>query len=449
METKINIIDPSSSEFNRGSFCYCPYLCYNGLAERYNVNLIESFQPEDLDNIPDAHVHIVCLWSYPQIECSLMLAQMLPFMYGKDNVYFVGYHPLIQHLGLRHIEEWLGLDPLTDEGFLKLAMVTYPKNYHKFKRLLLSDCDMHLRSLQKEDKVYPLFTSYGCPNNCGFCPSTKNCGRQRTELPLKAVYSMLDTCIAQGIKYIHLTDEDFFFDIDRAYCIFNHIKGKDMHLIALSSAKAATNYIEKYGTKSLKDAGLEVMEIGFESGDSDVSRQMGVGKSLSDCEKLANFQDAFPFRIFWLILTFFPGETIKSLNETGKFLRMYGFEPEEVMGRLRTNGTKGGLGQFFQPYHGTSIYNTLYRKGEFLTERPIRLIPSYVPNSFLDSPILFFFEKHMASALPYLKLYNVSLPKKPIELGLKIRDYTDGKSMFEKIQIVTAFAILARMNVIE
>lgn len=448
---RLNIIDPSSTEFNRGSFCYAPYLVYNGLhiTDEEDVELFESFQPEDLDNIPDAEVQLVCLWSYPQIECAMMLAMSLPFMYGRDNVYFVGYSPLIKELGLRHIQDLWGFDPMQEEFFLLKAMRNYPINYPKFNRLLLSDCDMHLKHLEKDEKVYPLFTSYGCPQGCAFCPSTKNCGKKRIELEMVDVFHMLNECISMGVKSIHFTDEDFFYNIDRAHHIFLYLQNKGMHLIALSSAKAATDYLEKYGTEVLEKAGFEVMEIGFESGDTDVSKHMGVGKSLNDCYKLATTQDLLPFSIFWLVLTFFPGETIQSLNETGVFMLEYGFEMEQVMGRLRTNGTKCGLGQFFQPYVGTAIDKTLRLNGEFLTKRPVRLIPSYLPNSFLDSEIKELYEDRLDIALPYLKLYNVPLPTKPLRIGMILDEYLEDLSTYEKTRMAISLAVLARAGVIK
>ena len=50
-----------------------------------------------------------------------------------------------------------------------------PDVLHMFKYGLMSDCDLHIKSDDKRP-VYPLFTSYGCPNNCMFCPIPPNRG---------------------------------------------------------------------------------------------------------------------------------------------------------------------------------------------------------------------------------------------------------------------------------
>jgi len=447
---KINIIDPSSTEFNRGSFCYTPYLCYIGLSELgHEVTLMESFIPENINNAPDADIQLICLWSYPQIECCILLQQLLPFEKGKDNVYFVGYTSLIEAYGFRHIglsEKSCCGDLMRNKSFLTLALQNYPEYYGRFNRLLLSDCDMHLQTLEKGEKVYPLFTSYGCPNGCVFCPSTINCNKERIVLDLMDVENLTDNCIHDGIHYIHFTDEDFFFDIERAEMILQSLEDRDMHLIALGSAKNVKDYIDKYGTETIQKSGLEVIEIGFESASPELSVRMGAGKSLSDCEALAEIQDRLPCKIFWLVQTFFIGETISTLNETGRFMCKYGFEMNEVVGRLRTNGTKGGLGQFFQVYDGTPIYNKALQNGVKLTERPIRLIPSYIPNSFLDSIINSVQPENMADALPWLKLYNLSFNIKSLVEGRTIRNHFVNTK--NPINTILTFAILARLEVI-
>lgn len=449
----VNIIDPSSTEFNRGSFCYAPYLLYNGLSELgHEVTLLETFKPEDLDSIPDADLQIITLWSYPQIETSLLLAHFLPFEKGKDNVYFAGYSPLIKEQGLPHLEKVLGFDPLINKSFLLSAMQTYPKYFGDFKRLLLSDCDMHLKTLEKGDLVYPMFTTYGCPFGCAFCPSTVNCGKQRFILPEEDVFVMLEQSISQGIRHIHFTDEDFFYDADRAHRILNFLVGKDMHLIALGSAGYVCDFISKFGSTIFKESGLEVLEIGFESGSEDLSKKMGSGKSLTDCEHLAETWMEASTSIFWLVLTFFPGETIKTLNATGSFMMEYGFDQTDVVGRLRTNGTKGGLGQFFQPYDGTALYRTLEKKGMKLTDRPVRLLPSYLPNSFLDSVITRVHTANLYDAFEWLELYNIGedvLDVKELMVGKTIRSFIENQPNHLKMRRAIGLAILARLQVIK
>jgi radical SAM superfamily enzyme YgiQ (UPF0313 family) len=429
---------------------------YNGLMEMgHEVYIYETFQSENLDhlfeNYPEVDAYIISLWSYPQIEIAFLLAQFIPFEIGRDNVYFVGYRPLIEELGLRYVDQLLGFDPMQDYHFLERAMRTYPKNYKDFSKLLLSDCDMHIKDKEQGKKVYPLFTTYGCPHGCAFCPSTKNCGKQRVIVPTGEVFKMLDALDDEGIRYIHFTDEDFFFDIDRANKILSFLSLRNFHMIALGGATAVKRFIDKYGTEILEESGMEVIEIGFESASQNLSTSMGAGKSLTDCEALALNQHLLPSSIFWLVQTFFLGETITSLNDTGRFMKKFGFKMDEVVGRLRTNGTIGGLGQFFQPYHGTPIYSRLEKKGVFLTRRPVRLMPSYLPASFLNSIIREIRPENYEEAIPWLELYNIRNDRfspDGLKIGTSPWDYMENKLTYEKMQTAIALAVLARMEVI-
>jgi len=365
------IIDPSSPEFNRGSFLYLPYILFSALTEKgFSVILLEGFACEGIDQIPEAEQYLVALTSYPQIDACLVLDRFLP---KKPS--FFGYYPLIDQY---KFSKYRVSDQQIADG-----ISNYVKYYQQFERILLSDCDMHLTKY--EGQVYPLFTSYGCSNGCKFCPVSVNCGRKRIVVPLEEVKLVLDFCGAKGYKNIHFTDEDFFFDADRAEQILRYTQGKGFNYIALGSVHTVTKFIEKFGTDVFDETGMRLIEIGLETADSVLNKAMGKGgrDKYSALAEMAKGK----VDIFWLTMTFFPGETIQTLRSTGLFLEQYGFKLEELYGRVQTNSTMGGLGQFYQSYDGTVENVGIERKGEVLSARPMRLLPSFIPYSFLDCKI--------------------------------------------------------------
>jgi hypothetical protein len=425
---KVVIIDPTSPEVNRGSFCYLPYIVYNSIALKQNAWLMEDFTITQIDSIPEAENYLVALWSYPQIDLCLMLNKFLP----KQPIFF-GYTPLIKHLKLRH---WYPNEQTLIEG-----IYNYPQCYASLKHLLLSDCDMHLTKY--EGQVYPLFTSYGCPRGCAFCPSTVNCGRKRTVIPIQAVRTMLDHCIDREVNNIHFTDEDFFFDHQRAFEILNHAaRLGGFNFIALGEVTTVNRFINYHGNEVLTESGVKLIEVGMETADPDLGKKMGKAP-VDKCKELS---EKCQVDIFWLALTFFPGETLKTLNETGQFLRRHGFHPEELYGRVRTNGTEGGLGQFFQPYHGTKDYSQLKKRGKFISSRPMRLIPSYLPNSFLSQLVKH--KQHHEDIKYYCDLYrlpDIAIPNSGTIWENIRKNFKEGYSMADS---ATFYAILARLGVI-
>lgn len=434
----IVIIDPSSVEFNRGSFCYLPYILYSYLKSvRYNVLLLEDFNCSSIDDIPEADNYLIGFWSYPQIEACLVLNRFM-----KKTPKFFGYIPLIEkYFGKEKVFHRSFLDKIIEAG-----IKNYPLYFEDFRFLLLSDCDMHLKKYS--GRVYPLFTSYGCINNCSFCPVSINCSRKRVSLPPEVILKELAYCSTKGYKNIHFTDEDFFYDIDRAYNILSNLGKNDMKFISLGSISKVLSFIEKYGQRVLEDSGMKLIEVGFETGSDELAKAMRKPSS-EVYEKLACICTSVD--IFWLTLTFFPGETINTLNDTGDFLRQYGFRFEDLYGRIVTNSTHGGLGQFFQLYEGVKDFDLLKNSGEFLSSRPIRLIPSFIPYSFLDSIIKEIREINKEEYKWY-ELYGINPEQEDLFIeGRTIRDLVDkrGKlSMVERANLYIYFAISARLGVI-
>jgi len=373
------ILDPSSPEVNRGSFCYSPYLLHNYFKEMgKSVYFMEDFSMPDFDSIPECDQLLVSIWSYPQIDTALMIQN---FIRNKKPLFF-GYRPMIEFYGLPTFQ-------MTDE-MLEIGILSYPQHYGDFKHLLLSDCDLHLNKFIKPERnnmVYPLFDSYGCSHGCKFCPSTANQPKPIHPDPDDLVKVIERANKEANVHNIHFTGENLFRDSNRAYRLLKGISDLklDMYFICLSTAPSILKFIEKYGSDIIEDSGIKLIEVGFESASLKMQKAMGK-KFNSSVEDLALLTREKEFEIFWLTMTFFPGECIDNLVTTGEFLKKYGFDWKDVHPRIATNSTVGGLGQYFQPYHGTSGFtlDSIREHGELLSYRPLRLRPGFIPNTFLN-----------------------------------------------------------------
>lgn len=427
---KVVLIDPVSPEVNRGSFCYLSYLLYGALSKRFiDVRLLEEFTVSDMDDIDfDEFDQIyIALWSYPQIETCLIMQHFL-----KGRARFYGYFPLINSLGLPKAQ--------IDEQMILDGMKSYPDHYEDFNYLLLSDCDKHIKDDAKRsnngvDKMHPLFTSYGCPMGCKFCSATVNHNYKRTVVPIMAVKRMIQKCAQKGIFGIHFTDEDFFFDPKRAIDILKWltITGRRFHrefeIIALGhlhNVNRFINFVHQYDlklqTQILKP--LRLIEIGLESGDADLAQQMG--KRNADSRISPHYvHSRCPVPILWLTMTFYPGETIRSIYNTGRFMETHGLPIKNMSPRIVTNGTVGGLGQFFQYYDGVGLsLEDLRKNGIILSNRPMRLIPSYIPHSFLTSLFSLnkeLFERKKEDVEFWADVYGLTRPK-------ILKDLMDGRT---------------------
>lgn len=420
------IIDITYSEFNRGGYGYLPYILYSALKEKgYNVEINEDFTLPQTKELPEAKEYLIALWAYPQIDLATVLYKFIP----SDNVSFFGYYPLIDHLNFPK--------KIISNDTILLGIKNYPKYFKDFKYLLLCEDDMHLAKY--DGIVYPLFTSYGCGNGCAFCPLTVNCQYKRIELSAQEAIESLQNCYNLGVRNIHFTDDDFFHNTDRAFQILLGVYGLDMKFIALGTVGKVQKFLDKHGERPLKEAGIKIIEIGLETADETVASLMHKPKA-NKYVKLYNSLKEID--IFWLTLSFFPGETISSLNTTGLFLSKYGHNPEDMYSRIATNSSEGGLGQFMQLYHGVREYEKLKNLGIHINDRPIRLLPSFVPHSFLESKI----KKHRSikdSDLKWFKPYKVNPHKYEICDGKMIKELTDTSDGY------IFYAICARLRIIE
>lgn len=383
------IIDPSSPEVNRGSYCYMPYLLYSALSDSKkqhdDVWFIEDFTiAEDMNVLKNLRkdIKLLCaLWSYPQIETCMAL-----YLFAKEagiNMEFFGYEPLIQRLGL----------PLyhVDKSMILHGMASYVKYIlqNVFDHILLSDCDKHLSDLPN-NTVIPMFTSYGCPRACKFCSASLNTKHKRWKLELTTVSHNLEITAASGIDGIHFTDEDFFFDTNRAIATLARAYdiNPNFQIIALGHTNTFQAFCDVVKTQpeiQHKMQVLKLVEIGLETADL-ASASLSLGKTgVASPYVLKQIAKNPICKVLWLTMTFYPGDTVKSMNATGRFLRIYGLDPSQLCERIRTNGTEGGLGQFYQFYDGCITQAELEAFGKVLTTRPMRLWPSYLPDSFMQS----------------------------------------------------------------
>lgn len=117
------------------------------------------------------------------------------------------------------------------------------------------------------------------------------------------------------------------------------------------------------------------------------------------------------------------------------------------MERIRTNGTEGGLGQFFQPYPDLP-YDAAGLHSPF---NPTRLYPSFIPASFLNSQILAYASDRWDDFVSSCSLYPVrpEITSFPRWVGRTVIDILGQYPTYiERAEIAIMIAIAARLRII-
>lgn len=414
----IAIIDFPSSDPCRASFGYDGYILYSYLKSRgVDVVMYEDLTPYKMELIDKAKKHdeyIFCLWNYSQINAINWAGRIL----CNGTKSFVGYKPFEE---LVSIPFWSGWDDNVVTG----GLINFPDIFPEMEYGLLNDCDLHINPLEPDTRsVKPIFTSYGCPNKCGFCPipAVRKGMNPRSVLNLGDVYDLITKTVEAGFN-VHFCDEDFFMSEEEVERYVNFmiklqlqrvsLGFKKFKWIALASVPTLYKYLVKHGEQPLIDSGCYLIEVGLEATDLEQRKLMNKTGDSNQTEYI--LEHSKHIDKFWLMITFFLGETITKINKVGDFLIKNGTPQERLGDRLVTASNRGGLGQFFQPYHGTKLYEKLDNFGIMVKDKmgnrvPGRLIPSFIPYSFLDcKPV------QVSTVLPeekiFFKVYNIDYEK--------------------------------------
>lgn len=382
---KVFIVDFSAAgEVVRGgTFANSGSLLYSALKNNPNldVRFLEDITPFRLYRMERADEYIFQLWGYGQIESVKWAVSELP---GEKT--FIGYTPFGKLVELEVSKLWNGTN-------IKKGMANLPNIFKELEFGLLSDCDLHIKS-DDTRRVMPLFASAGCPNNCAFCPVPAVYSSTDKERYLKLSTEEAKHAIKQAFEMeynIHFLDEDFFLDRNYSIELIKYMYelqteiinkgGMRVKWIALASVPSFTKVLKELGEQYLLDAGLFLAEIGLET--KNAALRISMNKTGDETQLDYIIDNSKRINKFWLTVTLFLGETIKTLNDIGSFLKVNGTQPDMHGDRLVTNGTTFGLGQYFQRYYGTSMYEPSAELGMIIETQPIRLSPSFIPHSLL------------------------------------------------------------------
>jgi len=212
-----------------------------------------------------------------------------------------------------------------------------------------------------QQKVYSLFTSFGCPHQCGFCFAPihyRNYKKRWYAYEPDAIIDHVEMAIEKfGAQYISVLDEEFLIQRKRAETIFQKSldRGLDVEWgirgIRIDDLyRADDSFLDL-----LKAVGVKQVMIGVESGSPRMLKLMKKGITVEQTievnQRLANKKIIIPSYNF---LSGLPGETVEDLYQSvDLILRLLDDNPDASF---------SGMNQF-QPYPGSDLYDLCVKKG--------------------------------------------------------------------------------------
>jgi radical SAM superfamily enzyme YgiQ (UPF0313 family) len=192
-----------------------------------------------------------------------------------------------------------------------------------------------------------LYTGRGCPARCSFClwPQVTTGHSYRT----RSVGNVLEECshvkrLFPEMKELFFDDDTFTADPKRAMEI-----AKGLGRLGVTWSTNSRANVDRETLKVLKDNGLRLFVIGYESGNAQILRNIKKGVSVERARRFTRDCHDLGILIHGTFILGLPGETRATIEETIRFAQE--MQPETLQVSLAS------------PYPGTGFYDWVTTNG--------------------------------------------------------------------------------------
>lgn len=255
--------------------------------------------------------------------------------------------------------------------------------------------DVYARDLRVENYFigylkHPYVSLYGgrgCRGRCTYClwPQTIGSGTYRVRSPNNIVEEL------SRARALFPQVKEFFFD-DDTFTDHPGLKelAKGISSLGVTWSCNARANVPKRTLEMLKDSGLRLLVVGFESGNQRILNNIRKGISLEGARRFSQAAKEAGILVHGTFILGLPGETKETMEETMRFARE--IDPYSLQVSLAA------------PYPGTALYKEAKREG-WLVGEGAGLVREGIQNSVLAYPWLSKEEIFAAVEVFYRRFY--------------------------------------------
>ncbi len=191
-------------------------------------------------------------------------------------------------------------------------------------------------------RVLPFISSRGCPFHCAFCSVPHLHKSWRVMSPEKVSRRVKDMVERFNIDYVIFNDENFFTDLKRSRLIAQSINGRFRW-----SVQARIDVIKNLDLREYQEFGLDLMQIGIESGSERILKLMNKGIKLKEILKANEKLSKSEIEVRYNFMVGVPTETIEDIYRT-----------VDLALKLVEENPNARIAGFYVyvPYPGTKLY---------------------------------------------------------------------------------------------
>lgn len=195
-------------------------------------------------------------------------------------------------------------------------------------------------------RTLPLITHRGCPFQCVFC--SHNSGfKPRYRTPANVLDEIEQILERFRPERIRIEDETFGLHIGRTKAILEGIISRGFHRRVGFTAQTRVDRVDEEFMRLLKTANFETLELGVESGNSDMLLKIKKGITLEQVERAVALAKLNGLRVWCKFILGHPDETHATIRDTVDFIAK--INPHQLSVSIMT------------PFPGTPIHEMALR----------------------------------------------------------------------------------------
>ncbi|MGM5482994.1 MAG: radical SAM protein [Nanobdellota archaeon] len=301
--------------------------------------------------------------------------------------------------------------------------------------------DIHILPYARE-KAISIIASRGCKGTCSYCVSPEfYMQKMRFRSPENVLKEVKQVKRQYEISNIHFHDDNFVIDKRFLENFCNLMIQSNLNIKWICLGCVESLYANKELIPLMRKAGCVGIEIGIETGSEIVLKKMNKTQDIGNVIKLDKILKENNIIPMYLIISFYPGDNLKSTKETAILMKKISQYGKWLIEYMRTIHLPHSLGQFATPYPGTDFYHQAKKEGIVLAKSwndYNRQKINFLPFSFIhDKPIkkkVYSFEEFRKILIVHKELFNEYLKDPTLVTSKNIESYIeDLYKIYEKV----------------
>lgn len=164
-----------------------------------------------------------------------------------------------------------------------------------------------------------IMASRGCPFSCIFCSQDKQYKRVRLRNIVKVVDEIEAHVDRYGVEWLTFNDAYFPWNRQQGLAFADEMIRRGLHKRVRWTTESRVDRVDDELMRRLKQAGLEVIFFGFESGNQAILDRAGKGTTLEQARQAARAARNAGVAVMGFFMLGLPGDTVDSCWETVRF----------------------------------------------------------------------------------------------------------------------------------